>query len=57
MNIKQKSEIENTTNRYRYFLESNFVGGNRLFVLTYQNRGDGVKQFKTRYNQRYNQKL
>ena len=30
---KTKSENKNTTNEYRYFLESNFVGVNRLFVL------------------------
>ena len=28
---KAKSENKNTTNEYRYFLESNFVGVNRLF--------------------------
>ena len=27
---KTKSEDKNTTNKYRYFLESNFVGVNRL---------------------------
>ena len=36
---KTKSETKNTTpNEYRYFLESNFVGVNRLFVLFYLNR-------------------
>ena len=30
-----KSENKNTTNKYRYFLESNFVGFNILFVLVY----------------------
>ena len=29
---KTKSENKNTTNEYRYFLESNFVGVNGLFV-------------------------
>ena len=29
---KIKSETKNTTNEYRYFLESNFVGVNGLFV-------------------------
>ena len=29
---KTKSENKNTTNEYRYFLESNFVGVNRLFI-------------------------
>ena len=28
---KTKSENKNTTNEYRFFLESNFVGVNRLF--------------------------
>ena len=35
MNIKQKAK--KTTNEYRYFLKSNFVGVNRLFVLVYPN--------------------
>ena len=29
---KTKNENKNTTNKYRYFLESNFVGANRLFI-------------------------
>ena len=33
-----KNENENTTNEYGYFLESNFVGVNRPFVLIYMNR-------------------
>ena len=44
MNINKKSENKNTTNIYRYFLESNFVGVNRLFVLVYLNGGNDVKQ-------------
>ena len=32
---KTKSDNENTTNEFRYFLESNFAGVNRLFVLVY----------------------
>ena len=32
-----KSENKNTTKGWRYFLESNFVGVNRLFVLVYSN--------------------
>ena len=32
---KTKSENKNTTNENRYFLESNFVGVNILFVLVY----------------------
>ena len=30
-------------NEYRYFIESNFVGVNRLFVLVYLNRDNDVK--------------
>ena len=30
---KAKSNHKNTTSKYRYYLESNFVGFNRLFVL------------------------
>ena len=49
MNIKQKLRIKkNTTNEYRYFLKSNFVGVNRLFVLVYANEDDDFKRFKTR---------
>ena len=40
---KTKSENKATTNEYRYFLKSNFVGVNRLFVLVYLNRDDDVK--------------
>ena len=40
---KINSENKNTTNKYRYFLESNFVGVNRLFVLIYFNRDNEVK--------------
>ena len=32
---KTKSEIKNMTIEFRYFLESNFVGVNRLFVSVY----------------------
>ena len=45
---KRKSEKKNTPNKYRYFLESNFVGVNRLFVLVYLNRNDDVKRFKAK---------
>ena len=47
---KTTSENKNTINEYRYFLESNFVGVNRLFVLIYLNRDNDVKRFKA---QRY----
>ena len=44
---KTKSENKNTTNGYRHFLESNFAGVNRWFVLVYLNRNNAVKRFKT----------
>ena len=43
MNIKQ-----NTTNEYRYFFESNFVGVNKLFVLLYTNEDEYARRFKSR---------
>ena len=45
---KTKCQNNNTSNEYRYFLESNFVGVNRLFILVCLNRSNGVKRFKTR---------
>ena len=47
MSIKQ-SETKNTTNECRYFLESNFVGVNRLFVLVYTNEVNNIKRFNAR---------
>ena len=44
---KTKSDNENTTNEYRYFIESNFVGVNILFVIVYLNEDDNTKRFKT----------
>ena len=41
---KTKSENENTTNKHRYFLESNFVAVNWLCALTYLNQDDNVKR-------------
>ena len=41
---KTKSENRNTKNTFRYFLESNFVEVNRLFVLVYINHGDYAKR-------------
>ena len=32
------------TNEYRYYLESNFVGVNRQFLLIYLNQNDSVKR-------------
>ena len=43
-----KRETKNITNKYRYFLESNFVRVNRLFVLIYLNRNNDVKQCNAR---------
>ena len=45
---KTKSENKIATNEYRYFLKSNFVGVNRLFVLVYTNEYVHTKRFKTR---------
>ena len=45
---KIKSENKNTTNEYRYFLESDFVGVSRLFVLVYSNQDDNAKRYKAR---------
>ena len=44
-----RSENENTTNECRYFLESNFVRVNRLFVLVYSNVDDISKKAKGYY--------
>ena len=42
---KTKSEKKNTTNEFRYFLESNFAAVNGLFVLVYANEGNNAKRF------------
>ena len=42
---KAKSEDKNMTNEYRYFLESNFVRVNRLFVLVYSNQDNTSKRY------------
>ena len=42
---KTRSDNKNTTNEVRYFLESNFVGVNRFFVLVYSNHGNNAKRF------------
>ena len=41
---KTKSENKNTTNEYRYFLKSNFVGVDRLFILIYTNETNNAKR-------------
>ena len=56
---KTKSENKNTTNNYRYFIESNFVEATKLFVLIYPNQNDIVKRFddKALFTKKYYQKL
>ena len=44
--MKIKRENKNTTNKYRYFLDSNFVGVVTLFVLVYSNQDISAKRFK-----------
>ena len=34
-----------TTNEYRYFIESNFVGVTRLFAIVYATNGDNANRF------------
>ena len=43
---KTKSENKTTRNEYRYFIESNFVGVNRLLVLVYSNQDNDAKDLK-----------
>ena len=43
---KTKSDNKNTTNEFRFFLESNFVGVSRLFFLVYSNQEAASKRFK-----------
>ena len=45
---KTKWDNKNTTNEFRCFLKSNFVGVNRLFILVYSNQGNDSKIFKAR---------
>ena len=46
MEHKRKSKNKNATDECRYFLESNFVGINGLFVLTYTNQDGNAKRYK-----------
>ena len=39
---------KNTTNEYRFFLQSNFVGVNKLFTLVYKKKDNNAKRFNTR---------
>ena len=45
---KIKSKNINTTNKCRHFVESNFVGVNRLFVLVYSDQDNNCKRFKAK---------
>ena len=45
---KTKSENKNIIIKYIYFLESNFVGVNRLFVLVYSNEANDAKKYSTK---------
>ena len=45
---KRKSENKNTTNEYRYFIESSFVEINRFFVLYYSNEDADSKRFRAK---------
>ena len=47
---KTKSETKTTTNEFRNFLESNFIGMNTLFQLVYLKTSDDAKRFKARRN-------
>ena len=43
---KTKSDNDSDTNEFRYFLKSNFVGVNRLFILVFSNEDAASKEFK-----------
>ena len=45
---KTEGENKNTTNEYRYFVVSNFVGVNRLFALSYSYADGNAKRYKSR---------
>ena len=47
---KRKSDNKNISNEFRLFLQSNFVGVNRLFVLVYTNQDVASKRFKAKRN-------
>ena len=44
---KTKKQNKNTTSEFRFFLESNFVGVNRLSVLVCTNEGDSATRFNS----------
>ena len=43
---KTKRKDKRTANKYRYFLDSNFVGVNILFALIFSNQDDNGKKYK-----------
>ena len=45
---KSKCDNKSTTNKFRYFLKSNFVGVNRLVVSVCSNEDAASKRFKDR---------
>ena len=45
---KTKNKNKNTTNNYRYFWDSKFVGVKKLFVLAYSNQDENAKRYKVR---------
>ena len=45
---KTENENKNMKNEYRYFLESNFVGINRFFVLVYSDQDENSKSYKAK---------
>ena len=45
---KAKGENKKKTNNYRYFLESNFVGVKRLFVLIYPSVANNAKRYSAK---------
>ena len=45
---KTKSDNKNTTNEFRFFLESNFVGVNRSFALVYTNQDTASRRFQAK---------
>ena len=45
---KAKTDNESTANQYRHFLELNFAGVKRLFVLVYTNQDANAKRFNAR---------
>ena len=53
---KTKNETKNTTADFRSFLESNFVGVTRLFLMVCSNLDDNLKGDKAQNIKKYNVK-